>query len=245
MYFNIINKFQKTAIKKIILSRNFLRVFKFYKLRSFHFCNRGKNNQGVYTVYGKCKRERNIYNYVDYYRCSVRLPGMVVANNYDNYRTGFFGLVKYLNGSFSYVLLPNGLNIGSVVQTTNHADKLLPGFCKPLYSIPLNSKVYNVEFFPKQGGKIARAAGTYCLVKRYEGKFVLVQLVSGKLVRLSKYCLATLGQVSNKDKHLEIFTRFRFTKKLGYRSTVSGEAKNAIDHPHGGGTKGGKPKMNP
>jgi large subunit ribosomal protein L2 len=245
LFYNYILTFQSTKTKKIILSRNFLWVFKFKPLRFHLKTHLGKDNQGHYTIFSKGSRFKNMYNYIDIYRTLIKVPGIIVGNFFDNYRSIFLGLVKYINGSFSYIMLPHNLNIGQLTQTTNIKSKKNNGFCQPLYSLNMGVNIFNVEFSPGSGGKIARSSGTSCKVIRRLDLKVLIKLPSQKVLKLSKFCLAHIGQSSNIHKNLEVLNRFSFRKKLGFKSTVSGESKNPVDHPHGGTTKGGKPKMNP
>ena len=53
------------------------------------------------------------------------------------------------------------------------------------------------------------------------------------MLKLSNYCIAILGKMSNE---LHFVTRIKNAgknRKLGFRPTVRGVAKNPVDHPHG------------
>jgi large subunit ribosomal protein L2 len=53
------------------------------------------------------------------------------------------------------------------------------------------------------------------------------------MLKLSKFCIAILGKMSNE---LHFVTRIKNAgknRKLGFRPTVRGVAKNPVDHPHG------------
>jgi large subunit ribosomal protein L2 len=53
------------------------------------------------------------------------------------------------------------------------------------------------------------------------------------MIKLSNYCIAILGKMSN---DLHFVTRIHNAgknRKLGFRPTVRGVSKNPVDHPHG------------
>lgn len=52
---------------------------------------------------------------------------------------------------------------------------------------------------------------------------------------LSKYCIATIGNVSNIKHKFAIKRKAGVQRSLGIRPTVRGIAMNPCDHPHGGG----------
>jgi large subunit ribosomal protein L2 len=52
---------------------------------------------------------------------------------------------------------------------------------------------------------------------------------------ISKYCIGTLGYVSNMQNKFSSFKKAGVKYNLGFRPVVRGVAKNPCDHPHGGG----------
>jgi large subunit ribosomal protein L2 len=52
--------------------------------------------------------------------------------------------------------------------------------------------------------------------------------------------LATIGIISNKNHQLLKLYKAGQNRNLGYRPIVRGVARNPVDHPNGGRTKGGK-----
>lgn len=106
---------------------------------------------------------------------------------------------------------PAGLRQASILQA---ADRASPGMLsrrspasrgirqvgeiKYLKDIPVGSFIHSVELYPGSGGKIARAAGTYCvLLKTLDNDITLIKLPSNKIIELNCYCKANIGQVSN------------------------------------------------
>lgn len=235
------------ANRSIIVSKKFLFLFKFKSLRFKKHRTLGKSNLGSYTIFSKGSAKFNKYNAVDYYRTKIKLPGVLVGNSFDNFRFCFLGLVKFLNGSFSYILLPNKLSIGYMVVTTNQTFKFLSslGFCVPLYLVKPSSYIFNLTSEYSKKGAYSRSAGTFSQVIRHSKSGVLVRLPSKQNKVFPANSMVTIGRASNVNKNSEIIRNFGFKKKLGWKSIVRGVAKNPCDHPHGGTTKGGKPKMNP
>jgi large subunit ribosomal protein L2 len=74
---------------------------------------------------------------------------------------------------------------------------------------------------------------------------VLVLFRNGKKKRLSSYCTACIGQVSNISHRSRTYIRKAGNSRLlGIRPHVRGVAMNPVDHPHGGG-RGKKSPKNP
>lgn len=246
--FNISFFFSNARVNKsIIISKKFLFIFKFKPLQLKLHKRNGKSSSGSYTIFSKGSSRYNKYNIVDYCRTKINLPAILIGNNFDNFKFCFLGLLKFLNGSFSYILLPHKLSLGYLVLTTNQTFRFLSslGFCRPLYSINTKERIFNLTCGYGKKGSYSRAAGTFSQIIRRSKKGVLVKLPSGSTKLFPECSLATVGRASNVSKNSEIVKNFGFKKKLGWKSIVRGVAKNPCDHPHGGTTKGGKPKMNP
>jgi len=64
---------------------------------------------------------------------------------------------------------------------------------------------------------------------------VILKFKSGWNIYVSKYCIATIGNVSNILHKFIDYKKAGRIVNLGWRPTVRGLAKNACDHPHGGG----------
>jgi large subunit ribosomal protein L2 len=86
---------------------------------------------------------------------------------YDPNRTSRIALLYYADGSKSYILAPLGLNQGDVISAGEDVD-IRPGNALPLRKIPYGTAIHNVEMRPGGGGKIARGAGTGCMIAAKE-----------------------------------------------------------------------------
>ncbi len=82
---------------------------------------------------------------------------------------------------------------------------------------------------------MVRSAGGSAQVMAKEGEYVTVKLPSSEMRMVHKLCYATIGVLGNIDyKNISIGKAGR-TRWMGIKPTVRGVAKNAVDHPHGGG----------
>jgi len=63
---------------------------------------------------------------------------------------------------------------------------------------------------------------------------------SGEERLLRNTCKATLGMVANEKHKLLKYTKAGINRNLGRRPKVRGIARNPVDHPNGGKTKGGQ-----
>jgi len=64
---------------------------------------------------------------------------------------------------------------------------------------------------------------------------------SGWLLKLSNFCIAVLGTVSNEDHHVLRVKNAGKNRRMGWRPKVRGVSMNPCDHPHGGGEGRGSP----
>lgn len=214
---------------------------------------KGLNKSGGRNAYGRITtRHRGggaarKYRMVDFKRMERTVPGKVVAAEYDPNRNVHIALVHFTNGAKSYILMPQGLQIGNLVQAGPQAEAKV-GNCLPLRSIPVGFTVHNVEITPGSGGKFARSAGTSVQLVAKGETHATLKMPSDEIRMVHLDCWATIGVLGNADyKNLSIGKAGR-TRRMGIRPTVRGMAMNPVDHPHGGGegrSKSGSHPMSP
>jgi large subunit ribosomal protein L2 len=68
-----------------------------------------------------------------------------------------------------------------------------------------------------------------------------LKMNSGWLLKISKYCIAVVGIVSNNENYYKRIEKAGKNRNLGWRPKVRGVAMNPCDHPHGGGEGTGSP----
>lgn len=207
----------------------------------------GRNNTGRVTARRMGGGHKRVYRLVDFKRRKFNVPAVVERLEYDPNRTGFIALIKYEDGTLSYILAPQRLKVGDTVVSGEKVD-VKPGNAMPLKNIPVGSVVHNVELKPGKGGQLARSAGTYLQLVGRDGGYAQLKLPSGELRMVRGECMATLGAVSNPDQMNTNLGKAGRNRWLGVRPSVRGVAMNPIDHPHGGGegrTSGGRHPVTP
>jgi len=166
-------------------------------------------------------------------------------------KTCFLALIKYSNGSFSYILASSKTKPGDILFTTIIPPRFsLPykqGCCVILRYLNYRSLFFNLEIEEGLGGIYARSAGTYCKILNlnYDRSLVKVILPTGKIKIVSMFNLVTIGRASNIFNFNQFFSKAGYFRKLGYRPNVRGVAMNPVDNPHGGRTKTNSPELTP
>ncbi len=193
----------------------------------------GRNSYGRITVRHKGGGNRQKYRIIDFKRAKTG-KAEVKTIEYDPNRSAFIALVEYEDGVKSYIIAPNEIKVGDVIESGPDAD-IKPGNALPLSNIPTGTFIHNVELYPGRGGQLARAAGNAAQLMAKENGLALLRLPSGELRNVSADCIATIGQVSNLDHENVKIGKAGRTRHLGVRPTVRGSVMNPNDHPHGGG----------
>ena len=194
----------------------------------------GRNACGRITVRYRGGGAQKKYRIIDFRRSERDVLGKVVSIEYDPNRNVRIGLVFYVNGCKRYILMPEGLAVGSMISAGEQVE-LKVGNCLPLRSIPVGFIVHNVEIKPGSGGKFARSAGTSVRIVAKGDVNVTLAMPSGEIRMVNLDCWATVGVLGNADfKHINLGKAGR-TRHRGFRPHVRGMAMNPVDHPHGGG----------
>ncbi len=194
----------------------------------------GRNAYGRITVRHRGGGAARKYRLVDFKRSERDIPGKIVAIEYDPNRNVRIGLVVYNNGNRGYILMPEGVTVGSVVVAGENVEVKV-GNCLPLRSIPIGFTVHNVELTPGCGGKFARSAGTSVQIIAKDDNHVTLKMPSGEMRMVSLNCWATIGALGNADQKNISLGKAGRTRHRGFRPTVRGMCMNPVDHPHGGG----------
>jgi large subunit ribosomal protein L2 len=209
--------------------------------------NGGRNHHGRLTSFRKGGGHKRKYRLIDFKRTGL-VKGSVNAISYDPNRSAFIAEIQSTNNKFFYILAPNGLKIGDIVESGQDVPKRI-GNTLPLKSIPVGTLIHNIELKPGAGGKYARAAGSFAtLLQHVDENYALVRLKSGEQRLVPINCCASIGVVSNSDHQNVSLSKAGRSRWLGRRPVVRGVAMNPVDHPHGGGegkTSGGRPSVSP
>lgn len=194
----------------------------------------GRNSQGRITTRHRGGGAKRKYRIIDFKRDKDGIAGRVAAIEYDPNRTANIALINYVDGEKRYILSPNKIKVGDMIESGKDAD-IKVGNALQLKDIPVGTSVHNVELKPGKGGQLVRSAGASAQLMAKEGEFAQLRLPSGefRLVRLE--CRATIGQVGNISHELITIGKAGRSRHMGKRPHVRGSAMNPVDHPHGGG----------
>lgn len=207
----------------------------------------GRGDGGQISVRRKGGRLKRKYRVIDFKRTKRDVPAVVKAIEYDPNRSSYIALICYKDGEYSYILAPEGLQVGDVVQSGEKSEIKL-GNSLPLDKIPPGTYVHNVELHVGRGGQMVRSAGGYAVIAAKDGDYVSLKLPSSEIRKVRKECYATVGTLGNKDWNLVVSGKAGKSRWLGKRPKVRGVAMNPVDHPLGGGegkTSGGRHPVSP
>jgi len=184
--------------------------------------------------YNKELKHARIYRIIDFGRTKRGMFGTIETVEYDPYRNTRICLVRYEDGERRYILYAMGFFVGQQVISSPDAP-IFVGNAMPLDNVPIGTMVHNIEMNPNQGGQMARAAGSSAIILSRDDQFVTVKLPSSEVRLLPKRCWCTIGKVGRTEHQLIKLGKAGKRRQLGWRPHVRGSAKNACDHPHGGG----------
>jgi large subunit ribosomal protein L2 len=204
----------------------------------------GRNSQGRMTMRHLGGGHKRKYRIVDFKREKFGVPATVKSIEYDPNRTARIALLYYADGEKRYIIAPEGLAVGTVL---NSGKGVQPEVGNTLFlsDIPLGTIIHNIEFKPGRGAAIARTAGAYAQLNAKEGKYAIVKMPSGETRMILLTCLATIGSVSNAEHMLTRSGKTGRSRWQGRRPRVRGVVMNPVDHPMGGGegkSSGGHPR---
>ncbi len=207
----------------------------------------GRNCYGRVTSRGHGQGHKQKIRNVDFKRNRRNVEATVLAIEYDPMRTARLALLQYADGEKTYIVAPNGLQVGAKLQSGEQAAPEV-GNNLPLSTIPIGIAIHNIELTPGKGGQIVRSAGSAAtLMSRGEG-YAQIRLPSGEIRRINEKCYASIGQVGNAEHEKVILGKAGRSRHRGVRPLSRGVAKNPVDHPMGGGagkTSGGGHPVTP
>jgi large subunit ribosomal protein L2 len=207
----------------------------------------GRNNSGKITVRHRGGGSRQRYRVIDFKRNKDGIPAKVERIEYDPNRTANIALLLYADGERRYIIAPNGVKQGAMLQSGIDAG-IDVGNTLPLRNIPVGANIHCIELQPGKGAQLARSAGTSVQLVAREGVHATIRLRSGEMRKVPIDCRATIGEVSNGEHSLRKLGKAGAKRWRGIRPTVRGVAMNPVDHPHGGGegrTSGGRHPVSP
>lgn len=207
----------------------------------------GRDNYGHVSQRWISGGHKQRYRLIDFRRDKDGIPAKVASIEYDPIRSARIALLNYVDGERRYIVAPDGLRVGEVLQSGPDAE-IKSGNCLPLKNIPIGTNVHNVEVYPGRNSRIARAAGAYCQLMAKDGDYAQLRLPSGEVRKFHVHCRAVVGQVGNLEHENVSIGKAGRNRWYGKAPSVRGVAMNPVDHPMGGGegkTSGGRHPCSP
>src|SRR6266568_4829494 len=207
----------------------------------------GRNSYGRTTARYRGGGNKRRYRQVDFRRNKDGVPAKVFSIEYDPNRNARTALLHYRDGEKRYILAPDKLHVGDMIESGEGAD-IKPGNALPLRNIPIGTIVHGVELRPGGGAKIARSAGTSVQLLAKEGAYAHLRMPSGEIRLVEAACRATVGEVGNAEWELINWGKAGRTRYKGRRPITRGVVMNPVDHPLGGGegkSSGGRHPTSP
>ncbi|MBA3290270.1 MAG: 50S ribosomal protein L2 [Actinobacteria bacterium] len=207
----------------------------------------GRNNHGRITTRHQGGGNKVRYRVIDFRRTKDGVPARVAHIEYDPNRNARIALLHYVDGEKRYILMPNRVKVGDMLESGPGAD-IRPGNALTLRNVPVGTVVHNVELRPGGGGKMARSAGSSVQLVAKEGTKATLRLPSGEMRMVPMDCRATVGEVGNAEAELISIGKAGRNRWKGKRPSVRGVVMNPVDHPLGGGegkSSGGRHPTSP
>jgi len=207
----------------------------------------GRNNHGHKTARHRGGGHKQRYRVIDFKRTKDGVPATVASVEYDPNRNCRILLLHFHDGEKRYVLAPEGVGVGEILQNGPRAE-IKPGNALPLRYIPVGTTVHAIELKPGAGARMARSAGSSAQLVAKEGSFATLRLPSTEMRRVHIDCRATVGAVGNAEAELIKLGKAGRARWKGIRPQTRGVAMNPVDHPLGGGegkSSGGRHPVSP
>ncbi len=150
-------------------------------------------------------------------------------------------LMKVLLEDFTKITLiaPEGIAKGDWIHV-GAADKPGLGDVLAVADLPEGTEVCNLERTPGDGGSFVRASGAFASIVSHASDATYLKLPSKQVIRVRNTCRATVGRAAGSGRKDKPFAHagqryYKAKAKNKLYPVVKGAAKNALDHPHGGG----------
>jgi large subunit ribosomal protein L2 len=194
----------------------------------------GRNSQGRVTNMYRGGGVKRVLRTIDFVYEKKDMEARVESVEYDPFRTAFIALVMYKDGERRYIVAPKGMKQGDTFIVSEDA-RVKMGNRLPLRKIPIGTFVYNVEIKPGAGARFARSAGNYIEVVAQDAGYTQIKMPSSEIRKVLDTAWASIGGASNDEHRLTNLGKAGRARWMGLRPKNRGSARNAVDHPHGGG----------
>src|SRR6266496_2932219 len=135
----------------------------------------GRNCYGRVTARGIGGGHKQKIRLVDFKRDKHGMEATVAAIEYDPIRTARLALLQYKDGEKTYIIAPNGLQVGAKLMSGPTAPPDL-GNCLPLKTIPVGIAIHNIELVPGKGAQMVRSAGSAATLMSRDAGYAQIRL---------------------------------------------------------------------
>lgn len=198
----------------------------------------GRNHAGQIVVYHRGGGAKRMYRIIDFVGTKrLGQVATVVSLQYDPNRTANIALIQFEDKTKAYIIAPDGLKKEMTVVCDVSAPSRI-GNRMQLRNIPVATQIHSIELVAGKGSQLCRSAGSFATLlglDSEEGRYALLRLPSGEVRKVIADNYASIGIVSNIDHSKVVLGNAGRKRFMGFRPTVLGKSKNAVDHPHGGG----------
>jgi len=194
----------------------------------------GRNSQGRITTHYRGGGNKRKYRLIDFKYDKKDIEAKIETIEYDPFRSGFIALVLYKDGARRYILASQSMKVGDTFIVSETAKPKI-GNRLPLGKLPVGTYVYNVELKPDAGARLGRSAGNHVEVVAHDAGYTTLKMPSSEVRKVLSTAWASVGEVSNEEHRLVSIGKAGRARHMGLRPKTRGTAKNAVDHPHGGG----------
>lgn len=146
------------------MSNFYLNATKIRRLHIFLKNKAGRNNTGQVVIKNRSYRRHNNYIFVDRFRHDLCNFSLVCGFLKQTWFNSFVNLIKYANGSFSYIISMHGVLVGSMLFTIfsslKYNQSCNPGCLVLVRFLSLHTVFSNTLLNNNKYPKYLRAAGT-------------------------------------------------------------------------------------
>ena len=204
----------------------------------------GRNARGRKTSRHRGGGAKRLYRKIDFKRRKDGVPAKVAHIEYDPNRSAYIALLHYVDGEKRYILAPQRLPVGMMVQQR-------AGRRDPRRQLPAarehpgrhGGPQRRAHARPRRPAGALRGHGIQLLAK--DGGMATLRLPSGEMRMVRAECRATVGTIGNADHQNVKIGKAGRKRHMGVRPQTRGTAMNPVDHPHGGGEGSTTPGRHP
>lgn len=172
----------------------------------------------------------------------MKLKSYFVISSFRNIKTNkFISLIKYIDGSYSYIPKIWGFYSGyfvkvcywNILERNYNIGSILP------LKLIKRHLIFNNVYFNNSNSKYIKSPGTYGKVSdiNLEENFCVIKLPNMRHKKVSNLTCIILGRNSNLYNKDIVVSKAGPNSRLGNKPKVRGVAKNPVDHPNGGNSK--------